>query len=201
MLTVRSGTSLAEIESVLEEHGQTLAFEPPLFGADGSIGGTLACNQSGPARPWLGSVRDMVLGLHLINGKGEQLRFGGQVMKNVAGYDVSRLQAGAMGCLGVLLEVSLKVLPRLAMSTTLKIECECPDRAIHIMNQYSSRPFPLTGECWLDGHVYIRLQGTHNAVEEAVSTVFTEQATVKNLDSDEQFWRDLRDHQLSFFPE
>ncbi|HPQ97402.1 MAG TPA: glycolate oxidase subunit GlcE, partial [Thiolinea sp.] len=112
VLTARAGTSLDVLEAALQEHGQMLAFEPPHFGPGATLGGTLACNLSGPGRPWWGSVRDQVLGIRLLNGRGEHLRFGGQVMKNVAGYDISRLQAGAMGTLGVITEISLKVLPQ-----------------------------------------------------------------------------------------
>lgn len=116
VLTVRAGTPLSEIEATLAEEGQCLHFEPPHFGEASTIGGTLACNLSGPGRPWAGSVRDQVLGIRLLNGKGEHLRFGGQVMKNVAGYDVSRLQAGALGTLGVITEISMKVMPKPAAS-------------------------------------------------------------------------------------
>ena len=123
VLTVRAGTTLREIESVLAEEGQCLHFEPPRLGEGATIGGTLACNLSGPARPWSGSVRDQVLGLRLLNGQGEHLRFGGQVMKNVAGYDVSRLQAGAMGTLGVMTEISLKVMPKPATTAPWSRKC------------------------------------------------------------------------------
>jgi len=111
-LTARAGTPLAEIEAALAERGQCLAFEPPHYGASATLGGTVACNLSGPVRPYAGACRDFVLGVRIVNGRGEVLRFGGEVMKNVAGYDLSRLMAGAQGTLGVLLEVSLKVLPR-----------------------------------------------------------------------------------------
>ena len=112
VLTARSGTTLQEIEAALAEANQMLAFEPPHFGDSATLGGTIACGLSGPRRPYSGSARDFVLGCQLLNGRGEILRFGGQVMKNVAGYDVSRLMAGAYGTLGILLEISLKVLPR-----------------------------------------------------------------------------------------
>ncbi|WP_152208110.1 glycolate oxidase subunit GlcE [Marinobacter changyiensis] len=193
VLTVRAGTPLSEIEATLAEKNQMLSFEPPRFGDSSTIGGTLACNQSGPGRPWWNSVRDQVLGVNLINGKGEKLRFGGQVMKNVAGYDVSRTQAGAMGTLGVLAEISLKVLPRPDMTKTLAREMDHAE-AIRFMNARAAEPKPLSGACWLDGTLYLRLSGARSAVE----------ATARHWDipimpDGETFWQQLRDQQLEFF--
>lgn len=164
ILTARAGTTLAEIEATLAEEGQCLHFEPPRFGDGSTLGGTLACNLSGPARPWSGSVRDQVLGIRLLNGKGEHLRFGGQVMKNVAGYDTSRLQAGAMGTLGAITEISLKVMPKPAMSVTL-VQDMAMDEVIHYMNSRAKEPKPITGAAWVDGKVYLRLAGAKSAVE------------------------------------
>ncbi|MEH6473344.1 MAG: glycolate oxidase subunit GlcE, partial [Halopseudomonas sp.] len=158
VLTARAGTLISDIQATLAEQGQTLACQPPTFDGNATLGGTLACNQSGPARPWCGSIRDHVLGVRLINGKGEHLKFGGQVMKNVAGYDVSRLQAGAMGTLGVLTEISLKVLPKPAYSLTL-VEAMPLEQAIERMNARASEPKPLSAACWLDGRLYLRLSG------------------------------------------
>jgi FAD/FMN-containing dehydrogenase len=121
VVAVRSGPTLAELNDQLQANGQCLGCEPPQFGG-ATVGGTLACNQSGPARPWLGSIRDHVLGLRLVNGRGEHLHFGGRVMKNVAGYDVSRLQAGAMGTLGLITEVTLRVFPRPEHQATTVLE-------------------------------------------------------------------------------
>ncbi|MDX1590194.1 MAG: glycolate oxidase subunit GlcE [Oleiphilaceae bacterium] len=193
VLTVRAGTPLTEIEATLAEQGQALHFEPPRLGESDTIGGTLACNLSGPARPWSGSVRDQVLGVRLINGKGEQLKFGGQVMKNVAGYDVSRLQAGAMGTLGVMTEISLKVMPQPAATLTLVQEMS-PEQVIHYMNARAAEPKPLSAACWLDGKVYLRLSGARSAVE---ATAEKWDGTV--LDDGDGFWRQLRDQQLDFF--
>ena len=202
ILTARAGTPLAEIEQALEENGQRLAFEPPHFGA-ASIGGTLACNLSGPARAWIGSVRDMVLGLRLINGRGEHLRFGGQVMKNVAGYDVSRLQAGAMGCLGVITEISFKVLPGPAASQTLIVAQEEPGAAIELMNRLSARPLPLSGACWLaeggQGKLYLRFEGARNAVQSAIEQVQREFPASELMPTGNDFWYRLREQKLSFF--
>src|SRR3990172_8477065 len=119
VITARAGTPLAEIEAALAERGQMLGFEPPYFGEAATLGGTIACGFSGPRRPYAGAARDFVLGTKIVNGKGEILKFGGEVMKNVAGYDVSRLMVGALGTLGVLLEISLKVLPKPAREITL----------------------------------------------------------------------------------
>ncbi len=143
VITARAGTPLAEIEAALAEKNQMLGFEPPRFGENATLGGTIACGFSGPRRPWNGSARDFVLGAKILNGRGEILRFGGQVMKNVAGFDVSRLMAGALGTLGVLLEISLKVLPRPEAEQTLALALS-PERAIAAMNEWSRRPLPLS---------------------------------------------------------
>lgn len=170
-----------------------LACEPPWFNGKATIGGTLACNQSGPGRPWWGSIRDHVLGIRLLNGKGELLRFGGQVMKNVAGYDVARAQAGAMGSLGAITEVSLKVLPRPGASITLTQPMD-RDEAITLMNARATEPKPLTAASWMDGHVYFRLSGSKSAV---AATAKQWRGTVMS-DSD-AFWQKLRDQQHDFF--
>ncbi|WP_375177448.1 glycolate oxidase subunit GlcE [Marinobacter mobilis] len=193
VLTVRAGTPLNDIEATLAEQGQTLHFEPPRFGDTDTIGGTLACNLSGPARPWSGSVRDQVLGVRLINGKGEHLKFGGQVMKNVAGYDVSRLQAGAFGTLGVMTEISLKVMPKPAASMTLVREMAVDD-VVDYMNVRSAEPKPLSAACWLDGKVYLRLSGAQSAVEATAARWGGEP-----LDEADAFWQQLRDQQHDFF--
>ncbi len=199
VLTARAGTALADIEAVLEEKGQMLSFEPPGFGGDASIGGTLVCNQSGPSRPWSGSMRDMVLGLRLINGRGEHLRFGGQVMKNVAGYDVSRFMAGTMGCLGIITEISLKVLPKPAATLTLVSEIDTVRDAIAVMNKLSARPLPLTGACWLQSKLYLRFQGARNAVKQAANQFSRDYPDTRIMESGEAFWLQLREQQLDFF--
>lgn len=193
VLTARAGTPLQEIEETLAEQGQMLAFDPPRFGDGGTLGGTLACNQSGPARPWSGSVRDAVLGIRLINGRGEHLRFGGQVMKNVAGYDLSRAQAGALGTLGVITEISLKVMPKPATSLTLVQEMDAA-RAIVRMNELARQARPLAGACWHDGRLYLRLAGVPSGVEGTVNRWGGEV-----LEHDTGFWQSLRDQQHPFF--
>jgi len=193
VLTARAATPLAEIEAALAENGQMLAFEPPRYGDAATLGGTLACNLSGPRRPWAGSVRDAVLGVRLINGMGEHMRFGGQVMKNVAGFDASRLQAGALGAFGVITEISLKVLPQHARMATLVQECAL-GTAVERMNGFAAQPKPLTGAAWLDGKLYLRLGGAASAVAATQRDWGGE-----TLEAAATFWRDLTEHRLPYF--
>jgi len=193
VITARAGTALTELQEQLQLHGQTLPFEPPLFGGSATLGGTLACNLSGPARPWSGSIRDMVLGVQLINGRGELLNFGGKVMKNVAGYDLSRLQAGALGTLGVLSEISLKVLPRQEHTLHLSYEMSAQE-AVDTMNRRAGEPKPLTGAFWLEGRLHLRLAGAASAVEHSAGLWGGDR-----LAQEDTTWRDLRDMSLPFF--
>ena len=193
IMTVRAGTTIKDIEAALEEEGQCLHFEPPRFGDASTLGGTLACNLSGPARPWSGSVRDQVLGVRLLNGKGEHLRFGGQVMKNVAGYDTSRLQAGAMGTLGAITEISLKVMPKPAMTLTL-VEDMLLSNVTQYMNQRAGEPKPITGAAWVDGKVYLRLSGATSAVEATA-----EKWSGEVMEQGNAFWQQLQHMQHDFF--
>ena len=193
VLTARAGTPLTEIEAALASNDQMLAFEPPYFGPQATLGGTIACGFSGPRRPYAGSARDFVLGVKMINGKGEILSFGGQVMKNVAGYDVSRLMVGALGTLGVLLEVSLKVLPRPAAEITLTFELS-PDQALVQMNRLAGQPLPLSGACHTAGKLWVRLSGSEEAVRAAQKKLGGREEA-KGAD----FWRAVREHELDFF--
>jgi glycolate dehydrogenase FAD-binding subunit len=193
IMTARAGTPISVIETVLAEEGQCLHFEPPRFGDASTLGGTLACNLSGPARPWSGSVRDQVLGIRLLNGKGEHLRFGGQVMKNVAGYDVSRLQAGAMGTLGAITEISLKVMPMPASSMTLVEEMPIED-VVKYMNQRAGESKPITAAAWVDGKVYLRLSGAKSAVEATA-----EKWSGEVMEQGDAFWQQLQHMQHDFF--
>jgi glycolate oxidase FAD binding subunit len=163
VITARAGTPLLEVEATLAERGQMLGFEPPHFAANATLGGTLACGLSGPARPFRGSARDFLLGTKIINGMGESLSFGGEVMKNVAGYDVSRLMCGAYGTLGVLLEVSLKVLPRPASEITLTLELDHRN-ALTRMSEWQRDPLPLSGLCYDGDRLHVRLSGAEQAV-------------------------------------
>jgi glycolate oxidase FAD binding subunit len=193
VITARAGTPLAEIESRLAEHNQMLAFEPPHFGAAATLGGTIACGFSGPRRPYVGAARDFVLGVKMINGRGEILTFGGQVMKNVAGYDLSRLMVGARGTLGVLLDVSLKVLPKPSREITLTFEMPA-DRAIVAMNAWAGRPLPLSAACHSGDTLAIRLSGAAQAVQAAHAKLGGEIE-----EKGEEFWRELREQQRGFF--
>ncbi|OQX34197.1 MAG: glycolate oxidase subunit GlcE, partial [Candidatus Sedimenticola endophacoides] len=193
VITARCGTTMEEICEALAEQGQICPFEPPLLSGSSTLGGTLACNLSGPARPWFGSIRDAVLGVRLINGKGEYLRFGGQVMKNVAGYDVSRLQAGALGTLGVITEVSFKVLPKPAASTTLMLEMDAA-AAIEHMNKLAGQPAPISAAAWWAGRLYLRFQGAARAVKSEVKRQGGE--IVAEADA---LWEGLSEQTLDYF--
>jgi glycolate oxidase FAD binding subunit len=193
VLTARAGTPLQEIEDLLASHGQMLGCEPPHFGAAATLGGTVACGFSGPRRPYVGSLRDFVLGARIINGKGEILSFGGQVMKNVAGFDVSRLMVGAQGTLGVLLEVSLKVLPLPAYELTLRYSCE-ELGAIFRCAEWAGKSLPVSATAWLDGALYVRLSGSQVAVKAAAQSMGGE-----ILLQEEDFWLCLREQTHAFF--
>ncbi|MGH1487325.1 MAG: glycolate oxidase subunit GlcE [Cellvibrionaceae bacterium] len=199
VMTARAGTTLAEIDAALEENQQMLASDPARFSGQATIGGSLAANQSGPARPWIGSLRDHVLGVSLINGKAEHLRFGGQVMKNVAGYDVSRLQAGAMGTLGVMTELSFKVLPKPAASMTQTLSISADD-AIELMNQLAGTPKPINGAAWVNETLYVRLSGSLTSVESSASE-WQQKWNFNALPEGEadSFWKTLRDQELDYF--
>ena len=193
VMTARAGTALAEIDTALREHGQMLAFEPPHFGQGSTLGGCIAAGLSGPRRPYAGSVRDLVLGVRMLDGNGTDLRFGGQVMKNVAGYDVSRLMAGSLGTLGLLLEVSLKVLPRPPMELTLRREQNAAS-AIELMNAWAGKPFPISATCHDQHALYVRLSGAEPAVRAARDRMGGDV-----LPDGPSFWNALRDHRHAFF--
>nr|WP_217345957.1 glycolate oxidase subunit GlcE [Noviherbaspirillum sp. L7-7A]MBV0880314.1 glycolate oxidase subunit GlcE [Noviherbaspirillum sp. L7-7A] len=193
VITVRSGTPLAEVEAVLAEKNQMLAFEPPHFGADATVGGMVAAGLSGPRRAAVGAVRDFVLGAVLMNHRGEVLHFGGQVMKNVAGYDVSRVLAGSLGTLGLLLEVSLKVLPRPFEETTLAFSLSQAD-AIRTLNEWGGQPLPISANAWLDGTLAVRLSGAAAALKGARSRLGGEE-----IADAAGFWHSLREQQHPFF--
>jgi glycolate oxidase FAD binding subunit len=193
VLTARAGTPLAEIEALLGEHQQMLAFEPPHFNGPATLGGSIATGLSGPRRPYAGAARDFVLGVRLIDGTGQPLRFGGQVIKNVAGYDVSRLMVGALGTLGLITEVSLKVLPKPAVETTLQYELD-EAAAILKMNQWAGQPLPLSATSWHAGLLTLRLSGAASAVQAAHARLGGEVLTDAAA-----FWQRLRDQATPFF--
>lgn len=193
VITVRAGTPLKEIETLLDDNGQMLPFEPQAFSEHATIGGTIACNLSGPRRAYAGAARDYLLGCKIINGKGEILTFGGEVMKNVAGYDVSRLMAGAMGTLGVLLEVSLKVLPKSETESTQLIHCSSAD-AIEKMHAWSQTPLPVSATSFHDSILRVRLSGASKAVIAASNHIGGDA-----MENSDQYWLDLKEQKLNFF--
>ncbi len=192
VIAARCGTPLTEVEAVLAARGQMLAFEPPHFGA-ATIGGCVAAALSGPRRASAGAVRDFVLGVKLMDGAGRILNFGGQVMKNVAGYDVSRLLAGSLGTLGILLEVSLKVLPRPAAEATLALPA-AQDAALALMNRWAGQPLPISATCWHDERLTVRLSGARAAVTSALAKLGGEV-----VDAGGKFWAELREQRQPFF--
>ncbi len=195
VLTARAGTKLSEIEALLAANNQMLPFEPPHFSPDATLGGMVAAGLSGPRRPWGGSVRDAVLGVKLLNGRGEVLRLGGQVMKNVAGYDLSRLMVGALGTLGVLLEVSVKVLPRPAEERTLVFELDATSVATSAAArqiEWGRRPLPLSATLYQAGRLYVRLSGSAQGVQAA-------RAAMGGEESDNALWAEAREQALAFF--
>ncbi|MDP2817314.1 MAG: glycolate oxidase subunit GlcE [Polaromonas sp.] len=201
VVTVRAGTPLVELEAVLAECGQCLPFEPPHFEGGATAGGMVAAGLSGPARASVGAVRDYVLGVTLLNGKAELLTFGGQVMKNVAGYDVSRLMCGALGTLGLITEVSLKVLPLAPSEATLKFEMSQAE-ALAQLNSWGGQPLPLNASCWVDDAgsptLYLRLRGAVAAVDAACKTLGGERQDNTATAPD---WTLCRDQQLPWFLE
>lgn len=212
VITAMAGTPLAEIEAELAPRGQYLPFEPPRWGQapggpgepagnglGGTVGGMVACGFSGPARASRGAVRDHVLGVRMLNGRAQWLRFGGSVMKNVAGFDLARLMAGSMGTLGVLTEVTLKVMPRPVAECTLRFECT-QAQGIVLINQWAGQPLPLDASAWWDGLLVVRLRGAEAAVAAAVHRLMPEaggQLVPQTMA--ESFWTGLRDHQDEFF--
>ena len=199
VVTVAAGTPLAELEATLAREGQCLPFEPPHFEGGATVGGMVAAGLSGPARASAGSVRDFVLGLSLVNGRGELLTFGGQVMKNVAGYDVSRLMAGALGTLGLIVEVSLKVLPRAPAQATLRFALP-QDQALARLHAWGGQPLPLNASRWLDGpagpELHLRLRGAVAAVDAACKALGGERVDDAVAQAD---WDACRDQRLAWF--
>ena len=195
ILTARCGTPLSEIESLLGRHEQMLPFEPPHFGPQATLGGAVACGLSGPRRPWSGAVRDYVLGIRCINGKGEILAFGGEVVKNVAGFDASRLMTGALGTLGIILDISLKILPRPREERTLAFEMDAA-RAIEQLNQWAASALPLSAASHDGARLCIRLSGAPAAVASAHKRLGGE-----TLPDGGRHWEDLREHRHDFFQE
>lgn len=194
-ISVLAGTPLADVEAQLAQQQQRLAFEPPRFGGRGTVGGMVAAGLSGPSRAALGAVRDHLLGAVLLNGRGELLNFGGTVMKNVAGFDVSRVLAGSMGQLGLITEVTLKVLPLPAATATLRFEFD-QAAALAALNRWGGEPLPVEASAWWDGALLVRLAGANAAVEAAARKLGGD--VIPN-DLAAPFWTGLRDQSDEFF--
>ncbi len=204
VITACAGTPIAEIESTLAKNNQILPFEPPHFGEDATFGGVIAAGLAGPARISTGNLRDFVLGTRLMDGRGEDLSFGGKVMKNVAGYDVSRLLPGSLGTLALLLEASVKVLPKPAATASLRCKMSAIN-ALKILNEWAGQPLPLNASAWIshsgdEGEGTIRLAGAKAAVTSA-SRMMQDRLGATALDDSEAdlFWRNLSEQQLSWF--
>jgi glycolate oxidase FAD binding subunit len=195
VVTARCGTRLQELEATLGEKNQVLAFEPPHFGAGATLGGCVAAGLSGPRRASAGSVRDFILGAKIIDGRGDVLAFGGQVMKNVAGYDISRLLTGSLGTLGLILEVSLKVLPRPPAELTLKLELP-QGKALESLNRWAGQPLPISASAWCDGELTLRLSGAGSAIALAAQKLGGEEMAASQAAG---FWSGIREQSEPFF--
>lgn len=195
VITARAGTPIADINAVLAEQNQMLAFEPPLFAGSGTIGGALATGLSGPRRPFWGSTRDMTLGIRLINGHGELMRFGGEVMKNVAGYDTARLNVAALGTLGIILEVSVKVLPAPQHHATIRLDAAA-NECHRYTEQWLREGRPVSAVCHDGDYLWVRLSGTQSALDDALANIDGEPLKAHQA---EAFWQSVRDQTHAFF--
>lgn len=195
VVTVRCGTPLAQLEAALRAEGQQLAFEPPHFGPEATVGGMVAAGLSGPRRMAAGAVRDFVLGARMLDGRGDDLSFGGQVMKNVAGYDISRPLAGSLGTLGLILEVSLKVLPLPVAELTLRLELP-QDKALEMLNHWGGKPLPISASAWTDGNLTLRLSGAASAIEAARELIGGDSVDAARAQG---FWQGIREQTDAFF--
>jgi glycolate oxidase FAD binding subunit len=195
VVTARAGTPLADINALLERHGQCLPFEPPAFGARATLGGTIAAGLAGPARAARGPVRDYVLGARLLTGDGRVLHFGGEVMKNVAGYDVSRLLAGSLGILGAILDVSLKVLPRSTAALTLRMGVDAGE-ALAQLQRCARSGMPLTAGFWCDGMLSLRFEASPPSLETIAASVPGERVPAADA---QVLWTDVREQHHRFF--
>tara|TARA_Y100001936_G_C16051567_1_gene658159 strand:+ start:807 stop:1979 length:1173 start_codon:yes stop_codon:yes gene_type:complete len=193
VVTARAGTSLTSLEIELLKQNQMLGFEPPHFGSEATLGGSIASGLSGPRRAYAGAIRDFILGIRILDGNGDDLNFGGKVIKNVAGYDISRLMTGSMGTLGLILEVSIKVLPIPPIELTLRMQMK-ESEAIEKMNQWAGKPLPISATCFYENSLTLRLSGTESAVHSAYSKLGGEL-----ISNGPFFWNSIREQTHSFF--
>lgn len=195
VVTVKGGTRLSELEALLAASNQFLAFEPPHFGENTTIAGAIASGLAGPRRATVGGVKDFVLGVKIIDGQGQHLTFGGQVMKNVAGYDVSRLIAGSFGSLGVIDELSIKVLPLPENSSTLALQVD-QEKALELFNTYAGQPLAISGSTWVDGVAYIRLSGAQEAIDAGIKRIGGDVLDAATADA---FWNSIKEQTHEWF--
>jgi len=191
VVTVRSGTRVSDLNALLAAEGQNLPPEAPDFDGRATVGGMVASALAGPRRPWAGSVRDFVLGTRVITGQGRHLRFGGEVMKNVAGYDFSRLLAGSHGCLGLITEVSLKVLPLPRRACSLALDVDAAT-AMDMLTQWRRDDLPVSGAFHWKQRLHVRLEGGEATVDAA-------RARLGGDEIDSGIWTELRERKLAFF--
>ncbi len=191
VITLRAGSSLAGVEALLAEHRQMFGFEPPHFGLDATVGGMVASGLAGPRRAYAGSIRDFVLGVKMLDGRGETLSFGGRVIKNVAGFDLARLMVGSMGTLGVILELSIRVIPLFETELTLAFEHESVNDHIKWINQLSGQPLPISASVWNDGRSLLRLSGSEQGVNHAHGEIGGEPV--------DPVWDELKEQRHEFF--
>lgn len=193
VISARAGTPLVELERELAAHGQMLGFEPPRFDGRATLGGAVASGLSGPRRTYCGALRDFVLGIEMIDGRDQLLRFGGKVIKNVAGFDLSRLMAGSMGTLGLLTQITLKTVPRPRAECTLRFEMDQP-QALESVTRWATRPLPLSATEWHGGMLHVRLSGADAAVRAARTALGGE-----IIDGADDHWESVREQRLPFF--
>jgi glycolate dehydrogenase FAD-binding subunit len=191
VITLRSGCKLSEIEALLAQNRQMFGFEPPYFAADATIGGMVASGLAGPRRAFSGSIRDFVLGVKMLDGRGDILHFGGRVIKNVAGFDVSRVMVGSLGTLGVILEVSIRVIPVAETELTLTFEHGSVNEHVRWINELGAEPYPITASSWVAGRSQLRLSGSEQGVHHAAEQL--------GGDRDEPCWDQLKEQTLGFF--
>jgi len=191
VITLRAGCKLSEVEALLAQSRQMFGFEAPWFGADATIGGMVASGLSGPRRAFAGSIRDFVLGAKVLDGRGEIMQFGGRVIKNVAGFDVARLMVGSHGTLGIILEVSIRVIPMYETETTLAFEHGSTDKHIRWINELGAEPYPITASSWVAGRSQLRLSGSEQGVRHAVGQLGGEPG--------DACWEQLKEQTLEFF--
>ena len=192
-ITARNGTLLSEIEATLEANNQILPFEPPHFSPSATLGGAVACGLSGPRRPFASSLRDCILGVNIVNGKGEYLEFGGKVMKNVAGYDASRLMCGALGTLGVLTQVSIRVAPKPQAEITLALDIN-QNEALNKMNAWAQTQLPISATYFNNDILHVRIASLEKNIEKIHKQIGGEK-----ISSSEEFWKSVKNHQSEFF--